>query len=1285
MSRTQLKAVHTFLIVFFLNIITATPANFFTASPNTTTQTVPINGALGVNIPVDLQWGGTSGSVDIEIVSCSVDAPRGSINLDNYQLDGTSTSIVQIIDDLSGVTYNPLTNTLFMVENGGTTVFETTLSGAYLRNVFLFGFEDTEGIVHISGTRYAVTEERKGRVTLFDMTASSSMILYNNSDYVQLASAHGPWGANVGLEGVSYDPVSDEFHTVKEKTSKGYYSFSTPTSYPIILSASNTNVLCNMAGSGFGFGDIAGIHHLGLTSGLSNLAVGTHSLLLSHESLALIEVDENCNEVGRLSLVGLPQPEGVTMDNDGNIYIVSEPNRLYKYSNPTLDLNPVTYGSTVHATSTTGNSYTVPLGVLQENQEYCWRINDGNGWTNYWSFTTGQAINQDPTVQITSPTNGANYTNPGTITIQAAGNDLENSIVSIEFFVDGVSIGMGQQSGSTNTYEIDYTLINGTDAITALITDGGGKTATSNVVNITTMIPPSCPEIEITSPADGLIIFSASPINIVAAATDADGVIVQVEFFVNGQSVGTDNVAPYITTYNFSQDDVYTIETKAIDNDGCETTSDSILIQVGPNQLPDITITNPAIGTTVLTSFQTMTINVNATDPDGVVSQVEFFVNGSFIGTDTDSPYEMPYNFNAIGTYEIVAIATDNAGATKSSDFDHPSTFIEVQITNFPPSTQVISPADGSNHTPLDLIMLEAEAEDPDGDIQHVEFFIDGASYEIDNEFPFLVYWQPPGIGTYVVTAIATDNDGVTSVVSEVTITIDYSAETTTSAIVSNINDDVEEQANDGSMYFDSSDLELGRDNNRGNQIIGLRFNGLNIPQGALITSAYIQFMADEADTEATTVVITGNDADDGSPFTPANLNLSSRPETSNSVSWTVPSWSTGSKGAAQRTPELKSIIQEIVGRNGYVSSSSIVVKLVSTGQRVAESRDGNRPNDAPELVITYTSDVCPPAGIACDDGDNATGSDLTDGNCGCAGASTNISNLFFATSITNGSDDVEERGTNGRVNHNSSDLELTYDRNKTGNQTIGLRFNGVFLPPGATIDSAYVQFTVDETRNSAGSLNIYAEATGDSQPFTRDYYNVSSRSKTAASVSWTPANWNTVGSTSTAQRTPDITSIIQEIIDRGDWDGLSRSLSIIINGTGKRVAESYEGSVDSAPKLIVHYTNSGAPLIENPNVDPISQESTIELREDDAMYQVNVFPNPAMYEVSVSVECKNKDAKEGQVSLLDLNGRIIQQKTFKPGIEQITDFEIESLTQGMYFIKTQINEYNTIHKIVKK
>jgi len=57
-------------------------------------------------------------------------------------------------------------------------------------------------------------------------------------------------------------------------------------------------------------------------------------------------------------------------------------------------------------------------------------------------------------------------------------------------------------------------------------------------------------------------------------------------------------------------------------------------------------------------------------------------------------------------------------------------------------------------------------------------------------------------------------------------------------------------------------------------------------------------------------------------------------------------------------------------------------------------------------------------------------------------------SGLYVEIPISNGNDDVEESGTDGAVDLSSSDLELVYDRNLTGNQTIGLRFDNSFFCP---------------------------------------------------------------------------------------------------------------------------------------------------------------------------------------------------------------------------------------------
>lgn len=253
-----------------------------------------------------------------------------SVRLCAYELT-TTIPIGVIPDDLSGLTYNASTNTLFMIENGNETVYETDLSGNVLRVIDLIGFDDTEDIVYTGGTRYAVVEERRGRIVFFDIFANTNSVNYNNAGYVQLPSALGPWGNNQGLEGVTYYPLAGRVLTVKEKNPKGFYSFIIPSSFPTTLSTADTDIVCDLALNPFGFSDVAAVHHMGL-SGATDPTTGTHSLLLSQESKALVEVDANCNEISRLSFSYINQPEGITMDNNGTIYIVAEPNELYIFN-----------------------------------------------------------------------------------------------------------------------------------------------------------------------------------------------------------------------------------------------------------------------------------------------------------------------------------------------------------------------------------------------------------------------------------------------------------------------------------------------------------------------------------------------------------------------------------------------------------------------------------------------------------------------------------------------------------------------------------------------------------------------------------------------------------------------------------------------------------------------------------------------------------------------------------------------------------------------------------------
>jgi len=169
---------------------------------------------------------------------------------------------------------------------------------------------------------------------------------------------------------------------------------------------------------------------------------------------------------------------------------------------------------------------------------------------------------------------------------------------------------------------------------------------------------------------------------------------------------------------------------------------------------------------------------------------------------------------------------------------------------------------------------------------------------------------------------------------------------------VSSDNDDAEEKVSNGDMYLDSSDLELVNDG--GDQLIGMRFTGVSIPQGATITNAYIQFTVDELDSGAANLTLRGQDTDDAPAFSWTWHDISSRPTTSASVAWAPPVWtSVGAAGADQRTPDLSAIIQEIVNRGGWTSGNDMVITVTGTGVRTDESYDGSS-NKAPLLHVEY-------------------------------------------------------------------------------------------------------------------------------------------------------------------------------------------------------------------------------------------------------------------------------------------------------------------------------------------
>jgi VCBS repeat-containing protein len=176
---------------------------------------------------------------------------------------------------------------------------------------------------------------------------------------------------------------------------------------------------------------------------------------------------------------------------------------------------------------------------------------------------------------------------------------------------------------------------------------------------------------------------------------------------------------------------------------------------------------------------------------------------------------------------------------------------------------------------------------------------------------------------------------------------------------------------------------------------------------------------------------------------------------------------------------------------------------------------------------------------------------------------------IIEAVRVEASSDDAEEEES-GAMDLNSSDLELVLE---ASNQTVGMRFNGIDIPQGATVSKAYIQFQTDETNSEATSLSLQGEATDNALTFVDTDGNITSRGRTTAAVSWTPVPWTTRGEAGPNQQTPDIAAVIQEIVNRPGWSS-GNSLVIIITGSGKRVAESYNGDQAGAPLLHLEYVS---------------------------------------------------------------------------------------------------------------
>lgn len=248
-----------------------------------------------------------------------------------------------LAQEASGVAYNPDSDTLFIVGDGGRSITEVTKSGQFVSTMTLAAgsspqgtaFYDPEGITYVGKDangkyQFVFTEERDRNAVLITYEAGATK---GRAD-AQVANL-GTFVPNIGLEGVSYDPATGGFIFVKEISPIGVFQttidFATNTASN--GSASTLNSVNLFDPAKLGLSDVADVFALSNIQSLAGTAEANNLLILSQEDGRVVEVDRAGNILSQLVIqtdqgnplgVADQQHEGITVDKNGFIYIVSE-------------------------------------------------------------------------------------------------------------------------------------------------------------------------------------------------------------------------------------------------------------------------------------------------------------------------------------------------------------------------------------------------------------------------------------------------------------------------------------------------------------------------------------------------------------------------------------------------------------------------------------------------------------------------------------------------------------------------------------------------------------------------------------------------------------------------------------------------------------------------------------------------------------------------------------------------------------------------------------------------
>jgi uncharacterized protein YjiK len=259
--------------------------------------------------------------------------PSATYDLNNY----TQTAEVRLPqgsgdnllgDEASGIAFDTDTKKdLYIIGDGATAVLHTDLQGNVIDSMQLNpgDFQDTEGITYIGGGEFVLVEERLRQVNRFKYVPNGTL----SRSQVQSIKT-GTTVGNVGIEGVSFDAKTGGFFGVRQTQPMSIFEFTTDAGFtkatdsagkPMDATTDNPTALFDASLTGLSdFNDVYALSNV-----LPATAPDADQILIVGAPDGKVEkLDRLGNIKSFLYMDPKGQNEGVTMGNDGTIYLAGE-------------------------------------------------------------------------------------------------------------------------------------------------------------------------------------------------------------------------------------------------------------------------------------------------------------------------------------------------------------------------------------------------------------------------------------------------------------------------------------------------------------------------------------------------------------------------------------------------------------------------------------------------------------------------------------------------------------------------------------------------------------------------------------------------------------------------------------------------------------------------------------------------------------------------------------------------------------------------------------------------